>query len=252
MGALVLAFIAVVGTHSRGALLGLVATGGLLWWRSERKLPSAAILGVGVCVALLAMPPAWFDRMESIGSALEDRSFQGRLLAWEFAVNVANDRLTGGGIKATEIPRFFQFYSPEAADFGKPLAAAHSIYFQVLGDHGYIGLVLYLTLLGAAALNLQWVRTRTRGVPELRWAFQLASALQVSLLAYLVTGAALSMAYTDLLMALLALTVAVKRVARRQLTASEPAVSPARLSRAKPASDVYVTSEMARKLGRPS
>jgi probable O-glycosylation ligase (exosortase A-associated) len=198
------------------------------------------------------MPPAWFDRMESIGAALEDRSFQGRLLAWEFAVNVANDRLTGGGFTATEIPRFFQFYSPDAAEFGKPLAAAHSIYFQVLGDHGYVGLALYLMLLGAAALNLQWVRTRTRGIAELRWAFQLASALQVSLLAYLVTGAALSMAYTDLLMALLALTVGVKRVARRRLAGHEPVAAAVSLSRAKPVPGGYVTPAIAPKPGRSS
>jgi probable O-glycosylation ligase (exosortase A-associated) len=95
----------------------------------------------------------------------------------------------------------WQQYGPEGA---KP-RAIHSIYFNVLGDQGFVGLLLFLGLLFATWRKCSKVRKRTRDVPELKWAFDLASMLQVSLVAFVTGGTFLPMAYFDLTYQLMAL-----------------------------------------------
>ena len=90
--------------------------------------------------------------------------------------------------------------------------AAHSIYFEVLGDMGFVGLGLFVAMLASMAVNLRRVRRLAREQANLRWAFDLAFALQGSLVAYMVAGAALSMAYVDLVYVLAAATVTLRQM----------------------------------------
>ena len=76
--------------------------------------------------------------------------------------------------------------------------AAHSIYFQVLGDTGFPGLAIYLVILFLAFLNCYRIRKATRKRPELEWAYDLATMIQLSLVAFCVGGSALSLAYYDI------------------------------------------------------
>jgi hypothetical protein len=77
----------------------------------------------------------------------------------------------------------------------------------------------------AAGLNTVLVLAATRGRPELDWANLLARMLQVSIVAMLVGGAALSMAYYDGFLVLLALTASLHQVVRRAAPQAEPAVT---------------------------
>lgn len=185
--------IAAVGSYSRGALLGGGAMLGFLWLKSKNK--GATGLAVIAMVALIAlvMPSAWFDRMNTIDDYKQDDSAMGRINAWHFAINVATHNVLGGGFNVFS-PRQFLVYAPD------PLAyhVAHSIFFQVLGDHGFVGLTMFVVLMLCA-----W-RTGTRIVkfcgdaPELKWASDLAKMTQVCLIGYAVSGAFLSLAYFDL------------------------------------------------------
>ncbi|EQD36884.1 O-antigen polymerase, partial [mine drainage metagenome] len=96
----------------------------------------------------------------------------------------------------------WQRYGPE----GAIPRAIHSIYFRVLGEQGFPGLVLYLMLLFASWKNCSRVRKRTRDLPDMKWAFDLASMLQVSLVAFMTAGAFLPMSYFDLIYQLMALS----------------------------------------------
>jgi hypothetical protein len=70
----------------------------------------------------------------------------------------------------------------------------HSIYFEVLGEHGYVGLAIFVALLGAAFLTASKTIFMTRRHAELRWAADLARMLQVSLIGYAIAGAFLTLA----------------------------------------------------------
>jgi len=94
--------------------------------------------------------------------------------------------------------------------------AAHSIYFQVLGDLGFVGLALYLLLLAAAWRNASLAIKHSLANPEVRWAHDLARTFQYCLLPFIVSGAALSMAYFDLAFVLVALTAVLREETRVQ------------------------------------
>ena len=79
--------------------------------------------------------------MMSITEYEQDGSAMGRINAWWMAWNLAKANFTGGGFDIYE-PAVFQAYAPNPTD----VHAAHSIYFQVLGEHGFIGLILFVAI----------------------------------------------------------------------------------------------------------
>ena len=189
-----LSAMAVLGSQSRGAFLAVVVMLGFLWLKSRKKMVLGTLLALSVPVAIGFMPETWTARMESIQNYKQDGSAMGRINAWTMAFNVANDRpLVGGGFELYNA-RTFAKYAPD------PLAvhSAHSIYFQILGEHGYVGLALFL----AIGLNA-WLRARrliklSKTNPEDAWAGHLASAIQVSLLGYAVGGAFINIGYWEI------------------------------------------------------
>ena len=125
---MVLTTLAIIATHSRGALLGIVAMGGYLLLKSPKKLGIGVAIALLVAIVLVFMPEHWADRMVTIRDYEEDVSAMGRINAWWFAFNLALDRpLVGGGFRVFS-PDLFARYAPNPEDFHD----AHSIYFEVL------------------------------------------------------------------------------------------------------------------------
>jgi O-antigen ligase len=133
-------------------------------------------------------------------------------MAWQVAIMYATDHFPfGAGFYGPQLGAIFHAYFP-----GEMIHAAHSIYFQVLGEHGFIGLALYVFLILAAfLLNLQ-ILQRTRKQSEFRWARNLAIALQASLLVFCVSGALLSMAYYDLFVIEVGMLIPLAEILRPQ------------------------------------
>src|ERR1700722_13446327 len=93
---------------------------------------------------------------------------------------------------------------------------------MVLGEHGFIGLILYLIILGLSWLNLSRVIRLTKDAPGLLWAKDMASALQVGILGFMVGGALLPMAYYDGFMSLLAMTVPLRALVEAKFAPARP------------------------------
>lgn len=195
--------VAVLGTYSRGGFIALAVVAAALLLKSRRRLALVvAVLVVGT-VAVQFMPAKWVNRMATIHHGSDTASGETRIQSWEFATNVALHRpLRGGGFEVYQSQDLWQRYAPE----GSVQRAIHSIYFRTLGEQGFIGLGLFLTLLIVAWRNCARVRRWTRHEPDWKWAFDLASMLQVCLIAYATAGAFLPMPYFDLTYQLLALT----------------------------------------------
>lgn len=194
LGAVLLCGFSVLGSYSRGAFLGIAAMIGSLWWRSRAKFVTAFALALLIPVAIGFMPEKWVERMWSIQTYDQDASALGRINAWMMAINLANDRpLVGGGFEIYN-EKVFSRYAPDQSD----IHAAHSIYFQMLGEHGYVGLTLFLLLWFLVWRDASWIIRQSRSLGELRWAFDLARMIQLSLVAYAVGGAFQNQAYFDL------------------------------------------------------
>jgi probable O-glycosylation ligase (exosortase A-associated) len=204
--------ISIVVSHSRGALVGLIAMLAFFWMKNDNKIRWALLIAVGAAVGLSAMPDEWWSRMDTIKDYNEDTSAQGRINSWWLAWNVATDRITGGGFRLT-VPWIFQKYAPN------PLVifAAHSIYFQMMGEQGFIGLILFL-LIGAFTWTDAGKMIRAgRLNPASKWAAELGAMVHVSMIGYAVSGAFLSLAYFDLPFNLTAMTALGVHFVRRQL-----------------------------------
>lgn len=200
-----------LGTHSRGALLAIVAMAMVMWWRSEKKLVSGVVI-VSVAAALLAfMPDHWFERMETIETYQDDASAMGRINAWIMCFNLAKDNFFGGSFNIYNAVNF-AIYSPD------PLAihAAHSIYFQILGEHGFVGLFIYLMLWWFVWLSAGYLRKEGKKRAETRWLSDLGGMCQVSLAGFAVGGAFLSLAYFDLTYNIMVLVVLGRRWMNQQ------------------------------------
>ena len=193
LATMVLCSFSALGSYSRGGFLAFGAAIVFFWWKGRRKLVSGLVLAMLIPVAIGYMPEKWMARMSSINQYEEDASSMGRINAWTMAFNLANDRpLVGGGFDAFTESAFGK-YAPNPSD----VHAAHSIYFQVLGDHGYAGLALFLLLWILVWRDASWIIRYSRSQGELKWALDLARMTQVSLVGYFVGGAFLSLAYYD-------------------------------------------------------
>ncbi len=212
-GAMGLTTIAVIGSYSRGALLAIVTMAAFMWLKSSKKMLLGMLIAVTLVGALPFIPEKWYDRMSTIESYKEDQSATGRLNAWAFAFNLAKARpFVGGGYDAFTPELFFE-YAPDPLDYHD----AHSIYFQVLGEHGFVGLILFLMLFALSWRDGSFILKQTRGVAALKWASDLAAMIQVSMVGYIVGGAFLGLAYFDLPYLLIAILVLTRVIVVQEL-----------------------------------
>lgn len=202
-----LTLIAIIATHSRGALLGIIGAGVLVVMKSSKRLWFALLAVILSAVVLSFMPQHWFDKMATIQTYEEDRSALGRINAWWFAFNLAVDHpIVGGGFRVFTRD-LFRDYAPEPENFHD----AHSIFFEVLAEQGFIGLFIYLALGITSYLTASQIIRRARGSPDLVWARHLAGMIQVAIAGYAISGAFLGLAYFDFYYHLLALLVLTKQ-----------------------------------------
>src|SRR5439155_197703 len=217
--------IAIVFTYSRGAFLGLATILVVLVWRSPWRLRFASALLIGTLVAVPLLPGRLADRISSIGEQesekTRDTSTQGRIQAWQTAWNIALDHpLTGGGFRALwNESIWLQYYR---GDF-LAVRDVHSLYFELLEEHGFLGLGLYLFVLLSTLRTLGRIRKQWRGHPEHGALANYAEMTQLGLYPFMVAGAFLTVAYFDLYFAFVATSVVLRSLSEE----AEKAVAPA-------------------------
>lgn len=218
---MILTGIAAIGTQSRGALVGMAVMGTFLVLKSRNRIfILLAIIVVAGAVATI-MPQEWRDRISSIKNYQEDASAQGRLYAWSTAYNVAKDRITGGGFETFQSGLYYVY-----GDSTKRLSStdAHSIYFEVMGEHGFVGFSLFILLAWFTWNTGSRIRRQAGRNAETRWCADLASMLQVSLIGYAAAGAFLGLAYFDFYYVLIAMMVICRGLLKEQILKIEDAV----------------------------
>lgn len=217
-GAMGLTSLAIITTQSRGAFLGFAAMAVFLIIKSKNWFRIGIVVLALTPILFSFMPDAWFTKMETIQTFEDDGSALGRINAWYFAFNIAVERPIIGGGFGTFDPKLFLLYAPDPEDFHD----AHSIYFEVLGEQGFVGLGLFLLLGILTYRSASWIIRNTKKHPDLMWANNLAAMIQVSLIGYAICGAFLGLAYFDFLYVLIAIIVLIRKIVADELAVTIP------------------------------
>ena len=224
----------VVSLFSRGGFLALGAAVIMFVLVQRRRLIATAVVCVTLVLAyfFVPMPDGYADRIQTISTYenIEETSALSRLHFWRVAVDMAMDRPLGVGLRNFEAA--YDAYDRSGGEYGGR-RAVHSSHFQVLAETGFPGAFAYLGVFGYAMFLGLRIRARSRSLaqsPSLqRFFFTSANALMVSMVAFMVGGAFISLALNDLTWLTFALVAALDRLSRQQWadasTLAEPAAA---------------------------
>ena len=223
MAAMGLCVVAVLGTQSRGALLGLLVMIMYLALKSRNRAGLLLLLALSLPVAFMIMPESWYNRMDTIQSYSQDASALGRINAWWTAWYVALDHpFVGGGFNMFLRPTFIQ-YAPDPRN----VRDVHSIYFQALGQQGFVGLFTFLGIMFGSLISLNRLRKFARSDKQLQWMGDLSGMVFVSIVGYATSGAFLGLAMFDYYYTLVAITIGLTTVAHRYAAQAAPGIAEA-------------------------
>jgi len=220
---------AVIATQSRGGLLCLIALAVWTIHHSKRKILGTVALSFCIAMILALAPASWGERMSTIKSAEADSSFMIRVAAWKKSTAIALENpLLGGGFNAVAAPSLADRFNQKQGLLGfinTPYPynyVAHSIYFQTLGDMGFLGLFLFIVIFFNSYLIFKKIKSYSLNDQiNVRWAADLASLLMASIFAFAVGGSSLSAAYFELPYILFMLMQVLKIEVERQLKVSK-------------------------------
>jgi len=203
-GSAFFSFICILGTQSRGGLVGIFGSGLLYFIRTKHKFIIGMLIIICGISVLAFMPESWKARMQTIETYQQDSSASSRILQWKYAVQLASERpIVGNGFYARFYQPYYQKYMA-AIDINR---AVHSIYFQILEEQGYVGLFIYLLLMISAVISANRVSKASKDREDLKWASMLLFYAQFSVVGYAFNGLTINVAYIDLYYYILAFII---------------------------------------------
>ena len=198
----------IVATQSRGALSGLLVVSLIYLLKTKNKVIGIIALCFGLFFITQIASDGWKSRMQTIQSAQDDSSFLGRVRAWQVSSAIALENpVFGGGFRAVQSHAIWNRFKYSAGILPfvevdsetRSGIAAHSIWFEVLGDQGFVGFFLFLVLIINAFVTRNDIKKLTKKRHKVDdWAMDLANVTCVSLIAYCFCGSLLSAAYFEL------------------------------------------------------
>lgn len=223
-----LTVIATIFTYSRGAWLGLATVLFLIFVKSRYKILMLLVAIPAAYMLAEFAPEKLFQRAETIESYEEDKSAMQRIQAWGVAFNIAKDRpLLGAGFNfeyGNDMDALWLSYANFLGEWENKARSAHSAWFQVLGQHGFVALGLFVLLLLMSLYKAGSIRKAVGMDPERSWMASYANAIQIGLIGYIVSGTFLSLAYFDLLYTYIAVVaILCREVAQEQAAEAKPA-----------------------------
>ena len=205
---LVLMLLAVIATQSRGALIGLMTLAIIFILGTKKKFVGLLVLCVSLIFITQVVSDKWTSRMQTIQSADEDASFMGRVKAWQVSSAIALENpVFGGGFRVVQSHEVWNKFKNapgllgfiDIPDLNKSGVAAHSIWFEVMADQGFLGLLFFILLILNAFLTRREIKRLVKLQQENQiWAADLANTIAAALVVYCVCGSLLSAAYFEL------------------------------------------------------
>jgi putative inorganic carbon (hco3(-)) transporter len=146
-------------------------------------------------------------------------------MIWQWTWDFAKRNPAGGGFDAY-LASYAKTERPDGTEYSIEGKAFHSIYFEVLGEQGWVGLGIFLSIFAAFFLGMMRVRYKARGRKDLAWMKGLASALMQSTLIFMVGGVFSGIAHQPLHYYLIMFAVSLSALMARELAVPAVPVAP--------------------------
>ena len=229
-----------VGTEARTGLLCIAALGILALRDVKRRLTFLFAAGVLGMAALPFLPQSYYDRMATLGEVGGDESASTRLAVWEWTIDYVNTKPFGGGFDAYR-GNSFTYEMPVKEEVGNTTSvefrevtdegrAYHSAIFEMLGEQGYPGLIMWLLLHGLGIWHMERIRSRWRGrtAEGETWQAPMAQALQIASIIYIVGALFQGIAFQPIMLMIVGLQIAIYNQCKQHDSHSAAVKAPAR------------------------
>ncbi len=234
-GMIVLSYPAVVCTFSRGAWIGLGAATALLVLKGKRKFLMVTVLALATVLAIPYLPDRVSNRYDDLKNYQEESSAVSRLWNWEFCKRVGLAHpLHGGGFNFYSLESYARYYPEFLERWPGKVWTCHSTWMTILGEHGILAFLLWISLLLSALFSLRRLVTLARDRPDREWAVAFAKCLQIAIVTYLIVATFVDAGYFDMFYELLASIVIAKEILRREITQEAAKARAAKLQETMP------------------
>lgn len=212
---------AVIFTYSRGAWLGLLLVTALIVIKSRRGILLGigwGILGIILFSFFVQMiPQKLVTRYELLVNYQQDESAQSRFWNWEFCrrVGVANP-VTGGGFDFQSQETYARYYPEFLERWPGKVWSCHSMWFTMLGEHGFPGLFVWIALVASCFRSIRVIRVFGQMHDEMSWTVHYADMTRAAILAFMVLGTFVDIAYFDIFYYLVGMIIIVKQMITRE------------------------------------
>jgi probable O-glycosylation ligase (exosortase A-associated) len=217
-----------IGTEARTGLVCAAILFGLMFLHIRRKMLYGTL---GLLVAIAAVPflPASFtQRMDTITQYQGDESASTRLKVWGWTIDYVRQNPLGGGFDAYR-SNSFRYETVQKIDEKNgnvryermtvvdKSRAYHSSYFEMLGEQGIPGLLLWLTINFGTILQTERIRRRYRDTtdPAKAWIAPYAQAMGQGHMVYMVGSLFVGIAFQPFVFMLIALQIGLTTYLRR-------------------------------------
>ena len=216
-----------VGTQTRTGLLCIALLGVLSLRSVKRRFLYLGLGALAVVASIPFLPESYTKRMSTIENHQSDQSASTRVAVWMWTLDYVKDHPFGGGFDAYRGNRLLvPTVTAEGPDNNVTLTteyhveqgrAYHSAYFEMLGEQGYPGFLLWawIQLLGIWQMERLRRRWKDRAAPHQAWVAPLANALQLSQLVYFLGALFIGIAFQPVILMIVGLQCGLWSYCRR-------------------------------------
>lgn len=229
-----------IGTEARTGLVCIVILAGMMLMRSKRKFVYGPLIAVAALASIPFLPASFTQRMQTIENHQGDESASTRVAVWMWTLDYVKQHPGGGGFDNYLQNSFTYFAQSTVTDSGGSRIerrlvtdhgrAYHSAYFEMLGEQGYFGFLVWALIHGICFVRTEMIRRtyRNRDGPDEAWISPFAVALQQGHVIYMIGSLFVGIAYQPFIFMMLALQIGLdtyltrlrKDAARRDLAAT--------------------------------